>query len=397
MEELKMVINSKELENRRPLLKETFLTRKPVEQVRRLPEEEPRPFVEPQLETVKEPSMASLFSDNDMLLPHERIGGDFSWIQTQSQEDLKMLKAHEVEDEESFLYGNGSVPTTQQFPSSFSYPNLATTDFDNIKNILKNVGSTNEGVKIKAQPQTAALPICDSATFALPALNNPNVRQALESLQSLIKATKEKRSQSEGSVSSQCSSDKNKANADEKQVRKTKMEILMKELDGLLKQDGLSFLTPVIGFYCHKCEEFIGDLNTAEKHAAVHRSSSSSKPQPNTHTADVNPPLSQTDRKDSSKNYPQREWKEEKPSENQNKNAGNLSLREKLKEERMLITVSCGETTIPKVKQENEQKLICSRSRSKSRSSHSSSSEEEKEKKAHKKKKKNKKKKRNKK
>lgn len=39
---------------------------------------------------------------------------------------------------------------------------------------------------------------------------------------------------------------------------------------------GLSFLTPVIGFYCQKCEEFIGDLNSAENHADVHRHSGSS-------------------------------------------------------------------------------------------------------------------------
>lgn len=36
------------------------------------------------------------------------------------------------------------------------------------------------------------------------------------------------------------------ANADEKQVRKTKMEILMKELDGLLKQDGNSSALPFV-------------------------------------------------------------------------------------------------------------------------------------------------------
>lgn len=39
---------------------------------------------------------------------------------------------------------------------------------------------------------------------------------------------------------------------------------------------GLSFLTPVIGFYCQKCEEFIGDLNSADNHAAIHCSNHSS-------------------------------------------------------------------------------------------------------------------------
>lgn len=98
----------------------------------------------------------------------------------------------------------------------------------------------------------------------------------------------------------------------EKQARISKMESLMKELEELLKQDGkpvfsrdnpvfpvvfiviqmvkysqklqcffcafagLSFLTPVIGFYCQKCEEFIGDLNSAENHANIHHHSNSS-------------------------------------------------------------------------------------------------------------------------
>ena len=35
-------------------------------------------------------------------------------------------------------------------------------------------------------------------------------------------------------------------------------------------------MTPVIGFYCQKCEEFIGDLNSAENHAAIHYHSGSS-------------------------------------------------------------------------------------------------------------------------
>lgn len=96
----------------------------------------------------------------------------------------------------------------------------------------------------------------------------------------------------------------------ERRARMIKMESLMKELEGLMKQDGkelisndnpvcpvllvfytlkysmfhcfscsftgLSFLTPVIGFYCQKCEEFIGDLNSADNHAAIHYSNHSS-------------------------------------------------------------------------------------------------------------------------
>lgn len=42
-------------------------------------------------------------------------------------------------------------------------------------------------------------------------------------------------------------------------------------LDVPLHLSGFDFLTPVIGFYCQKCEEFFGDWKSAENHAAVHR------------------------------------------------------------------------------------------------------------------------------
>ena len=41
-----------------------------------------------------------------MVLPHDRVGSDFSWLQAQSQEDSAAQKVKELEDEESFLYGN---------------------------------------------------------------------------------------------------------------------------------------------------------------------------------------------------------------------------------------------------------------------------------------------------
>ena len=57
----------------------------------------------------------SIPSVNDsMLLPHERVGNDFSWLQATTEEETK--KEVEVEDEESFLYGNGN--DSQRQPSS---------------------------------------------------------------------------------------------------------------------------------------------------------------------------------------------------------------------------------------------------------------------------------------
>lgn len=184
--------------------------------------------------------------ENDMLLPHDRTGSDFSWLQGQSQEDSAVLKAEELEDEESFLYGNedtggkqASKTSTALFatfsqigehtklqetdcsgsqhyqsksifssagdPFDLKQPfhmtptsiaNLDSSECEKIKNILKSLGTADiSEVMVKMQGQkegkklSPALPASDRAAagLALPALSNINVRQALESLQSLIK------------------------------------------------------------------------------------------------------------------------------------------------------------------------------------------------------------------
>lgn len=383
IEGLKMVIHSRELENKMPGLKDTMLKAQQIDGPRLppiVPEQKPlksalkaAPFTTsaPSSSSTAENSIFSIFSDNDSLLPHERGGSDFSWIQTKTQDDFLKQMANEIEDEESFLYGSdesaaSNPPQVPPASSSFTCPSLEGAEFDKIKNILKNVPSNSAEVK----PQLLAPPnVSNPPALALPALNTPNVREALESLQCLIKATKEKRAlekgEREGSVSSQ-SSDK-KMNAEEKQACKTKIDFLMKELEALLKQGGLGFLTPVIGFYCHKCEEFIGDLSTAEKHGDVH--SSSGKPRGDKHSGD-----GKSHQKKDSKKHSPREHKEAKPPP---VNPTNLYLREKLQEERMLITVSCGAETV----QDNHK-------RERADSSSSCSSKDERGKKSQKKKKK---------
>lgn len=170
----------------------------------------------------------SLSMDNDcMLLPHERVGGDFSWLQMQSHEDTPAQKADEFEDEESFLYGSEDTrekqatsssslfktfpqrndsPSYQQHPLSgftgfgdmlnpkhplqISSLNLATTNLDSrecekVKNILKGLGSKDVREIMGKKEEKQQAPALSAS--ALPALGDPNVRQALESLQSLIK------------------------------------------------------------------------------------------------------------------------------------------------------------------------------------------------------------------
>lgn len=41
---------------------------------------------------------------------------------------------------------------------------------------------------------------------------------------------------------------------------------------------GQDYLSPVVGFYCKKCQEFIGDLSSADGHADMHGRSSTVKP-----------------------------------------------------------------------------------------------------------------------
>lgn len=194
-------------------------------------------------------SSASLENDS-MLLPHDRVGSDFSWLQAQSQEDSAVQKADELEDEESFLYGNEDIGAKQanksstilfeafsqlgehakpmemdnpalgdqhyqntsifssfgdivdlkqpfqMTSSSLASASLDSSECEKIKNILKSLGTANISeimVKMKGQKEEKQLSPAllssepTAAGLALPALSNPNVRQALESLQSLIK------------------------------------------------------------------------------------------------------------------------------------------------------------------------------------------------------------------
>lgn len=180
--------------------------------------------------------------DNDsMLLPHDRVVSDFSWLHAPHQVDSTIKTAHELEDEELFLYGNedagvqtnktssadcsqigGHVtqlemnslaPRTPQedkpkFSSFEDLPlkhpfqmaslglasGLDSSDSEKLKNILKSVSSADtseternaQGPKEEKHSYSLGFD-SKSVSLALPALSDPNVRQALESLQSLIK------------------------------------------------------------------------------------------------------------------------------------------------------------------------------------------------------------------
>ncbi|KAF7667945.1 hypothetical protein LDENG_00040580 [Lucifuga dentata] len=436
LEGLKMVMNSKELEDRLPSLKDAILTIQASDESKKV-----HSVIEEQQHDSQE-NTTSLENDS-MLLPHDRVGSDFSWLQTPIKEDSKSdQKTDDFEDEESYLYGKedtkvqqgsnsttrplapfsqtGELSTSQcnemdssglgsqkhhQNKSIFSSfgdtslslvaANLDNNECEKIKNVLKTLGTADISeimVKMQEQKEGKQLPPAQltgsdaaESVLALPALANTNVRQALESLQSLIKATKEKRAKSDplGSGLSQISSDKHKADeerAREKQARKCKMETLIKELEGLLEEDGLSCMTPVIGFFCQKCEEFIGDLITAENHAVMHKHadlSNQNQVPKDKHATDSKGPSHYYNNSSSARYSDKRDQKDyghhrntgdhrnhrdhqhdrmdEKDHRSQHDDdhrshrngQEKMSLHEELRKERILITVSRGRTPPP--------------------------------------------------
>ncbi|XP_024280537.1 uncharacterized protein si:ch211-195b21.5 isoform X1 [Oncorhynchus tshawytscha] len=380
LEGLKRVMNSKQLEDSMPSIKNAILTiqannfSRDIQSSRAiqsncLPCGPVLASRQEFLQASDGPKPVSRQEETDSnLLPHERVGCDFSWLQG-TREVSPVQKLEEVEDEENFLYGNEdnqskqhpatlpfapSTSITQQSDAEISpagppyyqsqplfgnhgevlefkmppqpvqssvrpeqrvqpvpdvKPAPTVKECEEFKTMLKNIGlnlCTSEISKmmVKLQQQKEGkmpeqkreekvpspspapvlpLPLVIGASqeprLASPALGTAPIRQALESLQFIIKATREKRANSDphDGNHSQRNSDKQKSKDDEESQRRSRhdqmkrKETLVKELEELLKQDGSTFLIPVIGFYCQRCEEFFGDLTTAEGHAATHR------------------------------------------------------------------------------------------------------------------------------
>ncbi|XP_029030994.1 uncharacterized protein si:ch211-195b21.5 [Betta splendens] len=306
LEGLKMVMNSRELEERLPSLKEAILTVQGSCESR---------DVECALDRsrLKQPDSHESLTplDNDsVLLPHERVGSDFSWLHVSSQENVTIQKADVLEDEESFLYGNPDsggneltifpifsgqhfqqqdVPTfhSQQpylsksgcghdaqelkRPPQVASMSLDSSEYEKIKEILKTVATSDVSQVIVDMQEPSPVGF---ESIPVPSLSNPYLCQVLESLQCLFKATKDNQAENDASGSSLTPA-KHKAGDEKRKLRKQaiicEMESLLKELEGLLKHDELTFLTPVLGLYCQKCEEFFGDLSCAENHGAIHR------------------------------------------------------------------------------------------------------------------------------
>ena len=157
-----------------------------------------------------------------VILPHDRTGSDFWWLQASSQQDSTVPTAKELDDEESFLYGNKvtgkhgghSKPQETGNPalidrhneqdkptfrclvdlSDSKQPLIKTSTCQNekIRSIFQSLDPTNisdmmvkvQGLMEEKQP---GLPHTDPAAVMLPDLRNLHIQQNVESLQSLIK------------------------------------------------------------------------------------------------------------------------------------------------------------------------------------------------------------------
>lgn len=178
--------------------------------------------------------------DNDsMLLPHDRIVSDFSWLHASHEKESSFKAAHELEDEELFLYGNydttqqsSKTPSTdfyqnggqskqelniftpqtqkqdkptlgslgdfvpkqppQVTSSSFASSYLDSSECEKLKNILKsvNLASGTDRNAQQSREEKHLYPVPHGSDYEpapKPAVKETNVLQALESLQSLIK------------------------------------------------------------------------------------------------------------------------------------------------------------------------------------------------------------------
>ncbi|XP_056903028.1 uncharacterized protein si:ch211-195b21.5 isoform X2 [Takifugu flavidus] len=324
-------------------------------------------------------------SGEDLItLPHDRVGSDFFWLQAPNQKDSGVHKDEALEAEESFLYGKeaasrsfsetscrekpGGAPETSTFggvedllnvqqhlqnTSRIASALLDSSTCERIKSVLSCLGSAH--VVTGQEPEEE--PLLSPAPTASPLTGQPNMLQAL---QSSITAAQETCSQLDGNPTSQIPAGQHQMDEEEdrsrlKRATAGKMEVLMKELQKLMKHNGFSFLTPVIGFYCQKCEEFFGDWSSAENHAATHCCPCSAEVRldkcggrdgtTQQHPADKEGHEDSRYRGNPGVQTVDGEWREERDHRNRHhpdhrSRKESLFLEEEMKKERMLITVS---------------------------------------------------------
>lgn len=334
---LRQILQSKDIEKHLPMVKNALLRNQIVDDSKEtVLGSQPAVTGFQNLEPEPETSAGLNYSS---LLPHERAGGNsssfpniLSWNTPNLQPESRPV-IHSVEDEEKFLYGEEeerakpqavTVPLAQtrslrspvyhvskepqtcslQEPKTHTAPSVQPAasgstkatpeECENVKSLLRAIGLNPSpadiykmAVKLKEKKEEQGV------SSSLPLL-----KPALEALQALSKVSKSDDSRSNRSGSSHSNRDSKREEKfqkiDEKererrenQIQKKRKEYLVKELEGLLKQEGSGDLIPVIGFFCQRCEEFFGDLNNAEKHVAGHNHTEKKQPGSKEHHRDA--------------------------------------------------------------------------------------------------------------
>nr|XP_055028499.1 zinc finger protein 318 [Misgurnus anguillicaudatus] len=321
---LREILQNKDLDKHLPLVKNALLRNQSSDETKgTFLENQPAITGFQNYEPKLQPEISAGLSYGS-LLPHERVGGSSSssnfsnilfWNTPNQQPEIKP-EIHSVEDEEKFLYGEEeerakpqavTVPLAQsisvrspvyhdvgkeplyqglQEPKAPATPSIQPAgsgsvkvtpgDCEKVRNLLKTIG-LNPGMA----------DICKMAARLKEKREEPGgasaqqpLKPALDFLQALSKVSKsdDSRSNRSGSSHSNRESKRDEKKVDEKerekrekQIQKKRKEYLVKELEGLMKQEGSGDLIPVMGFFCQRCEEFFGDLNSAQKHVDGHK------------------------------------------------------------------------------------------------------------------------------
>ncbi|XP_042629902.1 E3 ubiquitin-protein ligase RBBP6-like isoform X2 [Cyprinus carpio] len=313
---LRQILQNKDLDKHLPLVKNALLRNQNTDDTRGMflaNQSAVRGFHNPEPEISAELCYGSL-------LPHERAGGDsgsfsniLSWNTPNQQPETKPA-FQSVEDEEKFLYGEEeerskpqavtvplaqtrsarspvhhlskehqtlslqepkahAVPASEQ-PAASGTTKVSSEECEKVRTLLRTIG-LNPGMadvckmaaRLKKKKEEQGVP----ASLSM-------LKPALEALQALSRASKtdDSRSNRSGSSHSYQESKREEKMGEreqdtrEKQIQKKRKEYLVKELEGLLKQEGGGDLIPVMGFFCQRCEEFFSDLNSAERHVESH-------------------------------------------------------------------------------------------------------------------------------
>ncbi|XP_026141344.1 serine/arginine repetitive matrix protein 2-like isoform X1 [Carassius auratus] len=320
---LKQILQNKDLDKHLPLVKNALLRSQECEMFSKQNTEDTRGmFPANQYAGFQnlEPEASAELRYGSML-PHERAGGDggsfsniLSWNTPNQQPETKPA-FQTVEDEEKFLYGEEEERSK---PQAVTVPLAQTRSVRSPVHHLSKENQTHGLQEPKAHAVSASVPPAASGTTKVTPEECEKVRTllrtiglnpgmadickmaarlkekkgeqgtpaslsmlkpTLEALQALSRVTKTDDSRSNRSGSSHSNHDSkregkktNEKERDrrEKQIQKKRKEYLVKELEGLLKQEGEGDLIPVMGFFCQRCEEFFGDMNSAERHVESH-------------------------------------------------------------------------------------------------------------------------------